>query len=179
MTEKSYIGFTTKGHTGEDVFLAIYDAENNNPRGVVRSEEINKYLCKSLGFIDKDGNTTLKDSTAKYFSKHDDVFKNCNITMLKNDSIYLWNDYVKTFNSISKSKGNELMYSKSKNKNYVEKNKDIVLIVKKGKNVLEIPAYENNYYLNGKQGKLESVVIYVDKNETFYLPKQLLRVLEN
>ncbi len=42
---RSYVGFTTTGHTGEDVFLAIFDKSNENPHGVVRSYDINKYLC--------------------------------------------------------------------------------------------------------------------------------------
>lgn len=47
------------------------------------------------------------------------------------------------------------------------------MIVKKGKNILTIPAYKSVIYLNGKPVKLKSVIIYMDKNETFYVPRSL------
>jgi len=48
-----------------------------------------------------------------------------------------------------------------------------VLHVKKGKNRLEIKAFSSIAKLNGKEFELGSVVVYIDKNDTFYLPVQL------
>jgi alkaline phosphatase len=45
--------------------------------------------------------------------------------------------------------------------------------VKKGKNRLEIKAFSSIAKLNGKEFELGSVVVYIDKNDTFYLPVQL------
>lgn len=44
-----YIGFTTGGHTGEDVFLAVYHPEGNRPAGTIQNTEINRYMQQLLG----------------------------------------------------------------------------------------------------------------------------------
>lgn len=51
------------------------------------------------------------------------------------------------------------------------------LTVRKGKNTLKIPAYKSVVYLNGKQIKLNSVIVYIDKNNTFYVPRNLAELL--
>lgn len=48
-----------------------------------------------------------------------------------------------------------------------------VLTVKKGRNTLEIKAFSSVGKLNGKPFDIGSVVVYMDKNDTFYLPKML------
>lgn len=48
-----------------------------------------------------------------------------------------------------------------------------VLKVKKGRNTLEIKAFSSVAKLNGKQLDLGSVIVYIDKNDTFYLPVPL------
>ena len=48
------------------------------------------------------------------------------------------------------------------------------LVVKYKRKTLEIPAYSSVASLNGVPFSLGSVVVYVDKNNTFYLPKNLL-----
>jgi alkaline phosphatase len=47
------------------------------------------------------------------------------------------------------------------------------LKVTKGKNTLEIKAFSSVAKLNGKPLDLGSVAVYIDKNDTFYLPKDL------
>ncbi len=57
-------------------------------------------------------------------------------------------------------------------------NPDIpVLMVKKGRNRLEIPAFSSVAKKNGKPFDIGSVVVYIDKNETFYLPVSLADML--
>lgn len=48
-----------------------------------------------------------------------------------------------------------------------------ILTVKKGKNTLEIKAFSSVAKHNGKPLDIGSVVVYIDKNDTFYLPKSL------
>ena len=48
-----------------------------------------------------------------------------------------------------------------------------VLTVKKGKNTLEVKAFSSVAKLNGQAFDVGSVVVYIDKNDTFYLPKTL------
>ena len=52
------------------------------------------------------------------------------------------------------------------------------LTVKKGKDMLVIPAYKSVVYLNGEAVKLNSVVVYIDKNNTFYLPRNLVELFQ-
>jgi len=70
LSSKSYIGFTTSGHTGEDLFLAIYDSRpNERLSGLVTPKEINDYLCDAVG-------VKLLDSLSNfYYAKLTDIFK--------------------------------------------------------------------------------------------------------
>ncbi len=68
ITSRTYIGFTTYGHTGEDVFLSIYDPTNNRPTGLVKNDELNKYLCKTFN------NVNLDSLTDVYYVPHYKVF---------------------------------------------------------------------------------------------------------
>jgi alkaline phosphatase len=50
-----------------------------------------------------------------------------------------------------------------------------VLTVEKGGNTLSVRAFSSAAYINGKPFDLGSVTVYVDKNETFYLPEDILQ----
>ena len=39
-------------------------------------------------------------------------------------------------------------------------------------------SYENYFMINNKKVDLESVIVYMDKNKTFYLPKNLRNFIE-
>ncbi len=52
-----------------------------------------------------------------------------------------------------------------------------VLNVQKGKNKLQIKAFSSVAQLNGKPFDIGSVVVYIDKNDTFYLPQSLVEKL--
>lgn len=131
MNAHTYFGFTTGGHTGEEVFLAAYHPNGDLPIGMNTNREINQYLFDAMGL-----KTSLTEMTNEIFAKHTDVFKG-------------------------------LEYS-------IDKSTDFpVLKVKKGKNVLTIPAFKSVAYLNGKLIALNSVTVYIDKNDTFYIPRSL------
>lgn len=49
MATRAKIGFTTGGHTGEDVVLSVYDPSGNRPTGVIDNTDIAKYIERSLG----------------------------------------------------------------------------------------------------------------------------------
>ena len=65
---RTFIGFTTGGHTGEDVFLATYHPQGQTLSGTILNTDINRYMCQLLGI----GN--LADSTKKYFVGHKQLF---------------------------------------------------------------------------------------------------------
>jgi len=128
-------GFTTTGHTGEEVFLAIYDPTPNRLTGHHTNIELNHYLRQSMGL-----DQSLESLTGIYFAKHTDVFANFAST-------------ISTRNDIP------------------------VLEVTYKNNVLEVQPNTNIVRFNGKDIKLNSVVVYVDKNNTFYLPQSLRNLL--
>ena len=129
MNRDTYFGFTTTGHTGEDVFLAAYHPQGDIPVGMNTNVEINQYLSDACGLQKR-----LPELTKEIFVKHTDVF-----------SGYTY--------SVDKSA------------------KFPILTVKKGKNKLVIPAFKSVVYLNGKPYDIGSVVVYIDKTDTFYLPQ--------
>lgn len=145
ITTKSCFGFTTGGHTGEEVFLAAYHPQGTLPLGNLTNVELNHYLCATLGLQGK-----LDELTASHFARHSDVFKDYNY---------------------------ELIPSK-------EENGSPTLVVKNKKNrkkQLTITPF-TNIVKAGRKGeeeiRLESVVVYVDANDTFYLPASLVDYLK-
>lgn len=125
-------GFTTGGHTGEEVFLATYHPQGDFLMGHKKNTEVNDYLYKASGL-----KTPLSVYSDKLFATHTDVF-------------------------------NGQRYSIDK------KDKDFpVLEITKGQNRLQIRAFSSVATLNGKPFDIGSVVVYIDKNDTFYLPKSL------
>jgi alkaline phosphatase len=135
LTNHTCFGFTTGGHTGEEVFLAVLDPSPNRLTGHHTNIELHQYIYKSLGLT-----TDLDTLTAQYFAKHDEVFA-------------------------------EYKYS------ITTKNNIPVLEVKNKKNRLEIRPNSNIVLVNGTETKLSTVIVYVDKNNTFYLPKSLRELL--
>lgn len=132
MNKRTYFGFTTGGHTGEEVLLAAYHPQGDVPMGMNTNIEINHYLSDALGL-----NTRLPEITEEVFAKHTEVFSGMNFIIDK-------------------------------------KNPDFpVLIVKKGKKTLTVPSFKSVAYLNKEKFDLGSVTVYIDKNDTFYLPKSL------
>ncbi|MGI6047444.1 MAG: alkaline phosphatase [Petrimonas sp.] len=136
LNSRTCFGFTTGGHTGEEVLLASYHPQGDILKGNVRNTEVNQYLQKVLG-LDK----SLQELSDEIFVKHTDVFAGQKFIVNKKDPEFP------------------------------------VLTIKKGKNTLEIRAFSSVAKLNGKPFDIGSVVVYIDKNDTFYLPKKLVEKL--
>ncbi len=131
MNKHMWFGFTSGGHTGEEVFLAAYHPQGDIPLGMNTNVQINAYLFDVLGM-----ETNLSELTRRIFAKHTEVFDGLNY-------------------SIDDSSGFP------------------VLTVKKGKKTLTVPAFKSVAYINEEAFELGSVTVYIDKNETFYLPRWL------
>lgn len=125
-------GFTTGGHTGEEVLLAAYHPDGDVPMGHLKNTDINDYLFKVSGL-----KTPLTKMTQRIFAKHHEVFDGLQYTIEDKDA-------------------------------------DIpILVVRNKKNTLRVPAFSSVASLNGKTFDLGSVTVYIDKNDTFYLPVNL------
>lgn len=134
---KEYIGYTTKGHTGEDVFLGCYHPFNDHPAGVLTNIELHNYLCQQLKM-----ENTLPKLTDEIFAKHQEVF---------HDMKYV----------VEPLEG-----------------KTAVLTVKHKGKTLTARSYTNYVTIGKEKVELPSVIIYMDINQTFYLPKDLRKLLE-
>ncbi|MFR9165599.1 MAG: alkaline phosphatase [Dysgonomonas sp.] len=136
MNKHTWFGFTSYGHTGEEVFLAAYHPQGDVPMGMRTNVQINQYLFDVLGL-----KTSLTERTKQVFAKHTDVFK-----------------------GLSCEIGGTQQYPE--------------LTVKKGKNTLKVTAFKSVAQLNNKPFDIGSVVVFIDKTETFYLPESLLGKLD-
>ena len=143
LTSKTCFGFTTGGHTGEDVFLAAYHPQGTQPKGMLTNIELNHYLCALFGF----DHNKLEELTAENFAPHTEVFKDfkCEIVPAKDE------------------KGSPTLVVKSKKKQLnINPFSNIVTMGKKGQEEI----------------RLNSITVYVDKNNTFYLPAKLAEYLQ-
>jgi alkaline phosphatase len=145
LTSRTCLGFTTNGHTGEEVFLACYHPQGTRATGLLTNIELNEYLCNLFGMTRE----TLEGQTAENFAPHQKVFA----------------DYQCTIVPSKEEKGLPTLVVKAK----------------KGKKQLNITP-NSNVVTYGKKGEntvqLNSVVVYVDQNNTFYLPKKLVEYLQ-
>jgi len=49
MSQAAHIGWTTNGHTGEEVALCVYHPGGYRPTGVVQNTDVNRYMADILG----------------------------------------------------------------------------------------------------------------------------------
>jgi len=133
MNLRTPFGFTTGGHTGEEVFLAVYHPSGNRPTGFTTNMQVNQYLYQAMGLT-----TPLPELTRKLFARHTEALAN------QKYEIDTTGDFP-------------------------------ALTVTSGKNILSVRAFTSVAHLNGKPVDLGSVTVYIDKNNTFYLPADILK----
>lgn len=131
LKKTSLIGFTTWGHTGEDLFLAIYHPSNNKLHGHIKNYEINTYICKELGWDGK-----LAQLTDSLYTPHQLLYSD--ITPIINNQ---------------------------------DKLNPTITFEKNGK-IITYYGFTNYAIFDGQKIEFQSVIIYIDMNKTFYLPKQ-------
>ncbi|MBP2634862.1 MAG: alkaline phosphatase [Firmicutes bacterium] len=66
LSKRSVIGWTTTGHTGEDVFLYAYGP--NHPVGIIENTDLARISAKALGFDLKEVDSKLFAEAAQAFS---------------------------------------------------------------------------------------------------------------
>ncbi len=60
ISKRAHIGWTTNGHTGEDVVLGVYSPTGDRPTGVIENTDIARYMERILGL-------NLEETTKKLF----------------------------------------------------------------------------------------------------------------
>lgn len=69
MTSRTHITFATGRHTGEDVFFAVYNPNDQRPEGFLKNTEVNEYVRKVMGI-----SKPLEEYTSKYFVPDSKLF---------------------------------------------------------------------------------------------------------
>ena len=70
LTKNTHIGFVGGNHTGEDVFLAVYNPRGQVPKGVISNVDLNQYLCNLIGL-----KTGLSRLTEQLYIRHTDILQ--------------------------------------------------------------------------------------------------------
>ncbi|MBN1197972.1 MAG: alkaline phosphatase [Bacteroidales bacterium] len=118
ISDNTCVGFTTHGHTGEDVMLAVYHPGNYRPSGVLKNVDLNHYMTRILGIPDLDSLTKAR------FSIDSVALKGLDWQITEVD------------------RGRRLVIRSEKEKNLraeIEASTDYIIILKKEKPVKRIP----------------------------------------
>ncbi len=160
ITDRTFVGFTTTGHTGEDVMLAVYHPNNYRLGGVVQNSQVNAYMREISG------NVNLDELTQTFYSPDSVALKGLSWSIAPR---------VDTLNTINYAKLIVKKTPKSKMRAEIKAYTDYITIYNNNKMVKTIP--------------LNSVVVYnyiedkADKKklimQRFYGPKNLGELLTN
>lgn len=93
INRRTCLGFTTDGHTAEEVFLAAYHPYNNVPMGVNTNRELHRYMASVLGF----GNI-LPSLSEEYFAPHEEVFSFAEYRIVPSDNTHSFPILIVDFN---------------------------------------------------------------------------------
>lgn len=154
MTDRTGIAFTTNGHTGEDVFLASYHPQQQyRPYGMLTNIQLNEYLCNMIGTT----HNTLDSLTNSNFVAHQKILKPQTYDITK-----------------SKLNGKDLATLVIKNSSKQANLKKLQLHIKAFTNIVEIHEVSGSKDVILKKVEMPTVAVYVDKNNTFYINKDIL-----
>lgn len=142
-------GFTTHGHSGEEVFLASYHPrEGFEARGALQNYTLHRYMAAYIGF--PNGIDHLND---RYFVPHRALFPAL----------------------ATSSKRNRIKESIDTTSNPLRPTLALTL----GKSSLKAVANTNLVYIHGEPKRLKSLIIYSAERNEFFLPRDLKDVLKN
>jgi alkaline phosphatase len=112
INSRNFVGWTTSGHTGEDVFLAIYHPTQYRPMGLVQNTDINKYMCQLFQIQSLDSLTKLYYvPSKKLFEQYKTQIDSSNVS----EPILIV--YSKNAEIRIPANRNEVWYTKKPNKN--------------------------------------------------------------
>jgi len=150
MANRAYIGFTTNGHTGEEVVLYIYSPYKDKPTGVIDNIDIAFYIEKVLGL-------NLKRTTDLLFNKIE--------TKVQEEATVKFNKKY--------SKNVALVYSDKSDSN----NPKLIIIQSDGVSLI-FP--ENKNYCIDKDGKIVKIFkgVTVFNGNDWFLSKEAIDFIE-
>lgn len=135
LSRAAHLGWTTDGHTGEDVPLAIFHPRGYRLTGVVQNTVIAWYIDEILNLKLREWNKILYLSASRAFA----------------------------------GKGASSTVEETQPGN-------LVLVIKKGAQVLRLPANKNQADLNGRTVILRSLIVHNGK--AFFVPREALDLIK-
>lgn len=155
MTERTGLAFTTNGHTGEDVFLAAYHPQQElRPYGMLSNIRLNEYLCNLIGTTHE----SLDSLTAEHFVSHK--------TLLTENSFEI-------IDSKQNGKDTKTLIIKGNPKDKLSKGKQLSL--QANTNIVELQTLKGKRITSTQVLEMPTLTIYVDKTNTFYINKDILK----
>ena len=85
LTKHTPFGWTTGGHTGEDIFLAVYNPNNQRPLGYTTNTELGRYIQSLWGMQGK-----MDAFTDQIFAPHRKVFNGYEVNITKSEEKNVW-----------------------------------------------------------------------------------------
>ncbi|KGN94544.1 alkaline phosphatase [Porphyromonas crevioricanis] len=154
LAKYSPIGFTTHGHTAEDVLLCVYHPQGAEPSGMLFNTELASYLGALWGL-----KAPYSELGEQIFAAHTTVFAGMKVNIQPAKRSYKEIRHKQDFHELDLSDF-----------------APILTVTHKGKK-LSIKPYTDYVDLNGKRHRLHSVIVYAPENNTFYLPRSLRSLL--
>lgn len=151
ISDRVKIGFTTRGHTGEDVYLGVYAPFGvEKLKGVVDNTEVNRYMQRILL-----GKERLSALTEELFVEGKSAFE------AKGATVDVIIPKVQDPKDATKE---------------VDDLKNTYVIITKGSDVLKLYMYTNKYELNGNMEDIDSVMPYISGK--FYIPTKIVNLIK-
>jgi alkaline phosphatase len=200
MTDRTGMAFTTNGHTGEDVILAGFHPDPQwRPIGEWSNVKFNGYLCSLIGIT----RATLDELTNQFFAPHKEVLDGVAGVTYKMEKVRLEAPAPRAGNNGGGGfPGGGFPGGGFPGGGFgggfpgggfpgggfarpvIPEVMQLTITTKTGNIVLK--STSNVAEVNVKKGKmtntqmvdLKTVVVYVDKNETFYIPRNILSLVQ-
>ena len=195
MTDRTGMAFTTNGHTGEDVILAGFHPDPQwRPVGEWSNVKFNGYLCSLIGIT----RATLDELTNQFFAPHKEVLDGVAGVTYKMEKVRLEAPAPRAGNNGGGGfpgggfpgggfPGGGIgggFPGGGFARPVIPEVMQLTITTKTGNIVLK--STSNVAEVNVKKGKmtntqmvdLKTVVVYVDKNETFYIPRNILSLVQ-
>ncbi|MCR5315178.1 MAG: alkaline phosphatase [Bacteroidaceae bacterium] len=195
MTDRTGMAFTTNGHTGEDVILAGFHPDPQwRPVGEWSNVKFNGYLCSLIGIT----RATLDELTNQFFAPHKEVLDGVAGVTYKMEKVRLEAPAPRAGNNGGGGfPGGGFPGGGFPGGGFgggfpgggfarpvIPEVMQLTITTKTGNIVLK--STSNVAEVNVKKGKmtntqmvdLKTVVVYVDKNETFYIPRNILSLVQ-
>ena len=189
MTDRTGMSFTTNGHTGEDVILAGFHPDPQwRPVGEWSNVKFNGYICSLIGITRE----TLDELTNQFFAPHKEVLDGVAGVTYKMEKIKL---NPPTQGGQNRGGGGFPgggfpgggfggFGGGGFARPVIPEVMQLTITTKTGNIVLK--STSNVAEVNVKKGKmtntqmvdLKTVVLYVDKNDTFYIPRNILSLVQ-